>query len=1230
LKPSGLFNLKKKPEIIMEELNIILNGKPARGLKGDTILNAATRYGIEIPTLCNDPRIEPYSSCYICVVEVEGLRTLQPACSTRIAEGMRVETENARVKKARKMALDLLLSNHYADCMAPCKQTCPAGVDVQGYISLIEKGLYKEAIGLIKEVNPLPAICGRVCVRPCEVACRRNLLDEGAAVGIDYLKRFAADQDLASPDKYVPEIAPSSGRKVAIIGGGPGGLSAAYFLQTKGHQCDIYEAAPAAGGWLRYGIPEYRLPNDLLQKEVDNITELGANIFYHKKLGENLSYREIKDQYDATILTIGSQTGTGVGCEGDDAEGVYPGIVFLKNMEVTGQKYDFKGKTVAVVGGGNTAMDCCRTSIRCGADRVIVVYRRTEKEMPANPIEIHESKLEGVEYMFLTNPTKINKDDSGKLKSMTLIRMELGEPDASGRRRPVPKEGSEFDVEVDIILAAIGQKTDVNFISDINAFAEGGELKVNRWGDIDADKTTLQTGIPGVFAAGDGVTGPATLIEAIAQAKVASRSCDQYLKGLPLVAAPYEFLSKRDNFRVQQKEEYAHKYLHQLRQEMPVLDPAGRHNFCEVELGYASEEIARQETARCLECGCVEYFTCKLKKHATTYGAEQKKFNGEFKTYEVDFSHPYIEIDNNKCILCSRCVRICREVVGAAALGLVNRGFQTYVAPAMGNSLTETHCESCGMCISACPTAAISENVPFKPGPVKLESMECIDPFTSEGFKVKLLHKGGFVMRAEGVANDLNPEGNIGTQAKFGYHLFNRTDRITKPMLRENGRFREISFDEALQVLTDKLKSTNPAAVAFFAGGTLTNEALYQVQKLARGGVKTPNVHSFLYLGRRKGYEEITRDNVPLTQIRDAKRIYLVGENLHLLNPLVNHLVFSTRFRAGIPVELVTTGAEARLAAKVDKVHTVKSYFHFFRAMNRMILAEGLQNQMYIDAHCDGFAGYREQMLKEDYQQMLQLAGGCDQQCTENIARQYNLDHESIFIFNLSEVTAAAALEIKNLALLTGKPGKHAAGLIALREQPNAQGIFDMGMHERFLTGGVYISEEHQKRVADAWKTGSLPVPDKCLTDLFAEETLQTVVIMSEDPVGKAKDQEEIHRWLSKVPFLVVSDSYMTETAALASLIIPASLPLELDGSFTSTQRILQQFQAQKAPVSDLNTYQWLHKLLVAFGLHSSGEPSEILAEALSLLPVTRPRAVFTSRKEDTPASRFRFDSSLK
>jgi formate dehydrogenase major subunit len=628
---------------------ITIDNKSYEAQSGETILQVAERNGIKIPTLCHDKRLAPYSSCFVCVVEIEGVRNMQPSCSTRVYDGMVVHSNNEKVHKARKTALDLIMSNHYADCVGPCKLTCPAHVDVQGYISLIEKGQYSEAIGLIKQKNPLPAICGRVCVRPCEIQCRRNLLEEETGVGVDYLKRFAADKDLESGTHYKPEVAESTNKKIAIIGAGPGGLSAAYWLQIKGHQCDIYEAMAAPGGWLRYGIPEYRLPNDILDKEIETITELGVNIFCNQKLGDNLDFADIHKRYDSVILTIGSQKGTLLGAEGEETGNVYSGIDFLRNMQVTGKQADFRGKTVAVVGGGNTAMDCCRTSIRCNAEKVYVIYRRTEKEMPANPIEIHESKIEGVEYLFLTNPVKVNSEND-QVKSVTVTKMELGEPDASGRRRPMAVKGSEFDIPVDYILAAIGQKTDVNFLDNINKHASEGELKINKWGDLDADPITLQTGIPGIFAAGDGVSGPATIIEAIAQAQIASRSAHQFLMGETLHSEKEEFVSRKDNFQKQDESDYKGHFEVQYRQEMPVLSEEARNNFNEVELGYTDEQVAIAETQRCLECGCTEFFNCDLQKYASEYGADQEKYKGAYNNIPVDFRHPFIEIDNNKCI----------------------------------------------------------------------------------------------------------------------------------------------------------------------------------------------------------------------------------------------------------------------------------------------------------------------------------------------------------------------------------------------------------------------------------------------------------------------------------------------------------------------------------------------------------------------------------------------------
>ncbi len=1188
----------------MEQINVIVNGNTFNGNPGETIMELAGREDIRIPSLCNDRRLQPFSSCYVCVVEIEGGRGLQPACSTRITEGMVVNTDNARVVKARRTALDLMLSNHFADCEAPCKRTCPAGVDVQGYISLIGKGLYSEAVALIKEVNPLTAICGRVCVRPCEVACMRNLLDEGAAVGIDYLKRYAADRDLESAHRYVPAVPEPTGRKVAIIGAGPGGLSAAWFLQLLGHQCHIYEANPLPGGWLRYGIPGYRLPDDILQKEVDAITELGAEIFVNRRFGNDLSYAEIKRNYDALVLTIGSQRGTLLGCKGEDADGVFSGIDFLRNMEMTDQRYDFSGKKVAVVGGGNTAMDCCRTSVRCGAEKVYIIYRRTEKEMPANPIEVHEAGVEGVEFMFLANPVSVNKNNSGAVKSLTCIRMELGEPDASGRRRPVPVGGSEFDVEVDYILAAIGQKTDVDFLDDINSNADDGQLEVNRWGDIVADPDTLQTGIPSVFAAGDGVTGPATIIEAVAQAKVAAGSCHKYLSGHPVEPEKPEFLSRKDNFRQVTASMVEGRYKREFRQEMPVLPPEKRMDFDEVEMGYQGEEVALKETTRCMECGCSELYTCELKKMSDEYGAVQKKYPGIFQEHEPDHSHPYIELDNNKCILCSRCVRICAEVVGANALGLVNRGFSTYVAPALGESLTETRCESCGLCISACPTGAITENVTFKPAPVKWDTASTICNYCSVGCELNIHHKSGFVLRVTGGRGEINSDGNICRYGKFGYRYINDRNRITLPMLKENGNFVPVSFEEAFDLIAGKIKSVRPDENAFFGGARLSNEELYLLQKLARAGAGTPNIGNFHYLGRGNGYGSLSIRSTPYDQLGGASRIYLFGAELSTGNPVPGYTVNMLRRVKGIPVELITDNESSLMRHKADRVIHTGSYYHFVKALNYYYLEKGLENALFIRDNCSGFEKYKAELLREDFRTLFELSGFSTMDSFTEFAEQFNREMNAIVLFQEKELSANTCLELMNLAMITGKLGKRSSGLIPLREKNNSQGLFDMGVFPSVLPGSVPAGDKKRPGdIAGIRGAGRLPVtgnPD--LYGLLENGALKNLFVFGEDPAGCATDKSKVEKWFSTPEFIVVQDYFISETASFADIVLPSSLPFETGGTYSNTGKVIQQYEKFTGPAECCPGWKQLVSVLQRLGEDRINSLDDVRNEMFTIL----------------------------
>jgi len=1138
-------------------MQITIDGNSYEFQKGETVLKVAKRHGIEIPTLCNDERLKPYSSCFVCVVEIEGMRGMQPSCSTLASDGMVVKSNNDKVYKARQTALNLLLSNHYADCVAPCKQTCPAGVDVQGYISLIEKGRYREATALIKETNPLPAICGRVCVRPCEVACRRNLMDEGAPVGIDYMKRFAADQDLAIDRPILPKIAPKTGKKVAVIGAGPGGLSAAYFLQVQGHEVTIFESAPAAGGWLRYGIPEYRLPNNVLDMEVKRITDLGVKIEYNTRLGDDLKYQAIKANFDATILAIGAQKGTLVGCKGDDAEGVYAGITVLRKMEVSGQKMDFSGKTVAVIGGGNTAMDCCRTAVRCGAKKVYVLYRRTEKEMPANPIEIHESKLEGVEYKFLTAPKEIHKKDDGSVASITCLQMELGAPDASGRRRPVPIEGSDFNIPVDFIMAAIGQQSDIQFVDDINATLDHETLELNKWDFVDTDAETLQTSVKNIFACGDGVTGPSTLIAAVGQARIAANSCHQFLSGEEVKAKAYEFLSKKDNFKTQVSSDYKDKYSRQKREEMPVIPADNRVNFDEVELGYADEATAQHEANRCLECGCQAVYTCDLKKYATAYEATQEVYKGDFKAAEIDFSHPHIEIDNNKCILCSRCIRTCSEIVGANALGLVDRGFDTYVAPSGGGSLLDTDCESCGMCVSVCPTGALSFNTSFKPGPVKTESVKSICNHCSVGCEISIQHKNGFVYGIDGSHGLVNKSALICGKPRFGFDYMNDPKRITQPLKKEKGQFVPISYEEAYDIIADK--SGN--APAIFISPEKTNEEIFLIHKWAREGLKTTHIGSFHYPQGTQSYDANSYDNVPFEELSMAQAIFTIGADLREDFSVLGFMVNQQKTERQIPVWAYTNKNDFASAHKYDALNQIKDYTAFLKALNHYILHEDLADTTYIKNHPEGFESYKKQLLALDFDELLQKSGA-DIATIEALVKAYRNNPYAVLIVGEVELSAEACKEARNFTKLCGKMGGHGNGLITMKGRNNSHGLIDFG---------------GDKALAEGLK-------NKAYTSLF---------IFGEDPL--AEGQEDYRKSIQENPFVMVQTSSMTATAQEADLILPASFHTEIGGSFTNAQRVVQQFDALMASPLERDSLTQLKDLSQIFDIKVNNLQSELV-----------------------------------
>ena len=467
--------------------------------------------------------------------------------------------------------------------ISPCENTCPAGVNVPGYTSLVAEGRFMDAYHLIRQENPFPAICGRICPRPCESKCRRGSIDE--PVAICDIKRFVADYAHKREPQIIEDIVfPKNGRRVSIIGGGAAGLSCGYYLVRIGYDVDIYESEKVAGGVLAYGIPEYRLPKDVLQHEIDLVKKEGVNIHLNTKVGKDVDFDEIHTNSDAMFIATGTPLPQKIGVPGENLSGVMHGISFLKKVNL-GEQVNV-GEKVVVIGGGNTAIDSARTALRLGAKKVTLVYRRTQNMMTAFENEIHEAFEEGVEIMELTQPTSF-LGKGGKLARVECMKMSLGEFDSSGRRVSVPVENSTFFLEADTVIPAISQQSDLPFIP-------AKSIDRTPWGTFTVDTETLMTSMPGIFAGGDVVTGPDNAIHAIAVGKRAAVAIDKYLGGRGVLNKGHqiEINPKYDDDEVVELPRYP----------LDMLDIEKRkETFDEVVLGY-HKLTAMAEAMRCLHC----------------------------------------------------------------------------------------------------------------------------------------------------------------------------------------------------------------------------------------------------------------------------------------------------------------------------------------------------------------------------------------------------------------------------------------------------------------------------------------------------------------------------------------------------------------------------------------------------------------------------------------------------
>ncbi|MDR1916192.1 MAG: FAD-dependent oxidoreductase [Synergistaceae bacterium] len=467
--------------------------------------------------------------------------------------------------------------------VSPCENACPAHVNVPGYTALVAEGRFMDAYNLIRQENPLPAVCGRVCTRPCEKKCRRSSLDE--PIAICDIKRFIADYAHNHEKPYTHDVVfPKNGKHIAIIGAGAAGLTCGYYMARIGYEVDIYEAEEVAGGVLAFGIPEYRLPKATLQHEIDLIAKEGVNIHLGVTIGKDISYNDLKRDSDALFIAIGTQFPQRINIEGENLTGVIHGINFLKMVNL--HKDVDIGENVVVIGGGNTAIDSARTALRLGAKYVTLLYRRTIDMMPAYESEVLEAIEEGVEIVEMVQPIKILGKD-GKVAKVVCSRMELGEFDSSGRRKSVPRQGKTFDLQADLVIPAISQLADLPFVS-------GENIGLTPWGTFTVNVDTMMTTQEGVFAGGDIIHGPDTVIQAIADGKKAAEMIDRYLGGRGI-------LNKGEEIHIQTKvdeDEVAELKRYPL--DMLPLEKR-KNSFDEVVLGY-HKLTAMAEAMRCLHC----------------------------------------------------------------------------------------------------------------------------------------------------------------------------------------------------------------------------------------------------------------------------------------------------------------------------------------------------------------------------------------------------------------------------------------------------------------------------------------------------------------------------------------------------------------------------------------------------------------------------------------------------
>ncbi len=825
----------------MSTVTLNINGNDIVAEKDLTILEVAKRSDITIPTLCHVAGKPAEHPCEVCVVEVDGEDELVRSCVALAKDGMVIQTESEAVIKHRQERLAIISETHFGDCKAPCNLTCPGQINVQGYIAHVAKGEYEEALRVVMDRNPIPFSVGRVCPRFCETRCRRILIDE--PVSINHLKRFVADWCMEHEiDLKIPKDKPT-GKRIAVIGGGPAGLTAAWFLTKKGHEVTIFEAAPKLGGNLRYGFPDYKIPKEIVDYEVNSILRMGINVRLSQRWGVDFTLQDLKDTgYDATFIGIGATVDVPFDVPCTDKENVYTATNYLRMIN-EGRDLVL-GSKAAVIGGNNIAMEVARSLVRQGVEQVTVVYPRARLEMPANQRNVKEAEAEGVQFLLMASPSGLCAvpDKNHRLK-LDLIRMKLGEPDKKGKRDILPIPESTNTLSVDTVISSLG-------VMAVAGEMTGGqlesELKMKAGGMFHANPRSSETSVKGVFAGGDAAIGSKSVIQAVVSARRAANNINAYVMGCEKDPADDRFnFTRGKGFDDVSLANFEGIDIN-LREKMPTRPPeVCTQDYDEVKLGF-TEKMARREAERCLKCGCTAFERCDLKELDI-----QNKINinktgmGKVPVYAIDESHRAITVDPNKCIFCGKCERSCEY----DALEVRAKSFDDKGRPVGLVIDFKDNCVSCGKCVDNCSTGALNKKnriVPIQSEEVREIRTTC--PYCGTGCQMILKVKGQTLMEVT-ADPEVGPNyGDLCVKGRFGHGFIHHPDRLTTPMIRRKKGMplEPVKWDEALDFMGQAFSKIRgekgPDALAGLSSARCTTEENYAFQKFFRAGVGTNNV----------------------------------------------------------------------------------------------------------------------------------------------------------------------------------------------------------------------------------------------------------------------------------------------------------------------------------------------------------------------------------------------------